>query len=102
MLYSLGTTGILFSIVLMGFVGFMLYMNVLTPLILIILVAPLSILFAAESIVDFCEGRGSVIDMAISIFIRPFIIYAYSLVGVYALVMDALSRERTWHTNKRI
>lgn len=102
LLYSLGTTGILFSIVLMGFAGFMLYMDLLTPLILLIIVAPLSVLFAAESIVDFCEGRGSVIDMAISIFIRPFIIYVYSLVGVYALVMDALSREREWHPSQRI
>jgi cellulose synthase/poly-beta-1,6-N-acetylglucosamine synthase-like glycosyltransferase len=102
LLYSLGTTGILFSIVLMGFVGFMLYMNVLTPLILLIVAVPLSVLFAAESIVDFSEGRGSVIDMAISIFIRPFIIYVYSLVGVYALVMDALSREREWYPSTRI
>jgi hypothetical protein len=86
----------------MGFVGFMLYMNVLTPLILLILVAPLCVLFAAESIVDFCEGRGSVIDMAISIFIRPFIIYVYSLVGVYALVMDALSSDRVWYQSQRI
>jgi len=102
LLYSLGTTGILFSIVLMGFAGFMLYKNVLPPLILLIIVVPLAVLFAAESIADFCEGRGSVIDMVISIFIRPFIIYVYSLVGVYALVMDALSRERVWHTSQRI
>lgn len=102
LLYSLGTTGILFSIVLMGFVGFMLYMDVLTPLILLICVAPLSVLFAAESIVDFCEGRGSVIDMALSIFIRPFLIYIYSLVGVYALVMDAVDDERVWYQSRRI
>ncbi len=102
LLYSLGTTGILFSIVLMGFVGFMLYMDVLTPLILFICVAPLSVLFAAESIVDFCEGRGSVIDMALSIFIRPFIVYVYSLVGVYAIVMDTLSKDRVWYQNQRI
>jgi cellulose synthase/poly-beta-1,6-N-acetylglucosamine synthase-like glycosyltransferase len=102
LLYSLGTTGILFSIVLMGFVGFMLYMEVLTPLILLICLAPLSVLFAAESIVDFCEGRGSVVDMAISIFIRPFLIYAYTLVGVYALVMDALNNDRVWYQSQRI
>ncbi|BAI60714.1 putative glycosyltransferase [Methanocella paludicola SANAE] len=102
LMYSLGTTGILFSIVLLGFVAFMLFMGVLTPVILLIIVVPLSVLFAAESIVDFCEGHGSVIDMVISIFIRPFIIYVYSLVGVYALVMDALSRERVWYTSQRI
>jgi cellulose synthase/poly-beta-1,6-N-acetylglucosamine synthase-like glycosyltransferase len=102
LLYSLGTTGILFSIVLMGFVGFMLYMNMMTPLILLLSAAPLAVLFAAESIADFCEGRGSVLDMAISIFIRPFIIYVYSLVGVYAVVMEALSKERVWHPNRRI
>ncbi len=102
LLYSLGTTGILFSVVFMGFVGFMLYMDVLTPLVLFICVAPLSVLFAAESIVDFCEGRGSVLDMALSIFVRPFIICAYSLVGVYALVMDALREDRAWHPNQRI
>jgi cellulose synthase/poly-beta-1,6-N-acetylglucosamine synthase-like glycosyltransferase len=102
LLYSLGTTGILFSIVLMGFVGFMFYKGVLTPLILLILVAPLSVLFAAESIVDFCEGRGSVLDMALSIFIRPFLIYVYSLVGVYAVVMDALNKDRVWYQSQRI
>ena len=102
LLYSLGTTGILFSIVLMGFVGFMLYMNMMTPLILLLSAAPLAVLFAAESIADFCEGRGSVRDMAISIFIRPFIIYVYSLVGVYAIVMEALNRERVWHPNQRM
>ena len=102
LLYSLGTTGILFSIVLMGFVGFMFYMGVLTPFILLILVAPLSVLFAAESIVDFCEGRGSVLDMAFSIFIRPFLIYVYSLVGVYAVVMDALNKDRVWYQSQRI
>jgi len=102
LLYSLGTTGILFSIVLMGFVGFMLYMNMMTPLILLLSAAPLAVLFAAESIADFCEGRGSVRDMAISIFIRPFIIYVYSLVGVYAVVMEALNKERVWHPNRRI
>jgi cellulose synthase/poly-beta-1,6-N-acetylglucosamine synthase-like glycosyltransferase len=102
LLYSLGTTGILFSIVLMGFVGFMLYMDVLTPLILLICLAPLSVLFAAESIVDFCEGRGSAMDMALSIFIRPFLIYAYSLVGVYALVMDAVDKDRVWYQSRRI
>ncbi len=102
LLYSLGTTGILFSIVLMGFVGFMLYMGVVTPLVPLIFLAPLSVLFAAESIVDYCEGRGSVLDMALSLFIRPFLIFAYSLVGVYALVMDALDRERVWHPSQRI
>jgi cellulose synthase/poly-beta-1,6-N-acetylglucosamine synthase-like glycosyltransferase len=102
LLYSLGTTGILFSIVLMGFVGFMLYMDVLTPLILFICLAPLSVLFTAESIVDFCEGRGSALDMALSIFIRPFLIYAYSLVGVYAVVMDAVDNERVWYQSRRI
>ena len=102
LLYSLGSTGILFSIVLMGFVGFMFYMGVLTPLILFILVAPLAVLFAAESIVDFCEGRGSVLDMALSIFIRPFLIYVYSLVGVYAVVMDALNKDRVWYQSQRI
>ncbi len=102
LLYSLGTTGILFSVVLMGFIGFMLYMHVLTPLIFLICLAPLSVLFAAGSIVDYCEGRGSVIDTALSIFIRPFLIYAYSLVGVYALVMDAMDMERVWHQSRRI
>lgn len=102
LLYSLGTTGILFSIVLLGFVAFMLYAQVLTPVVLLVIVAPLSVLFAAESIVDFCEGRGSVADMALSVLVRPFIIYAYSLVGVYAVVMDALSREREWLPSRRI
>ncbi len=102
LLYSLGTTGILFSIVLMGFVGFMLYMGVLTPLILFICLMPLAVLFAAASIVDFCEGRGSIADTLLSIFIRPLLIYAYSLVGVYALVMDAMDRERVWHPSQRI
>ncbi|HTX43104.1 MAG TPA: glycosyltransferase family 2 protein, partial [Methanocella sp.] len=84
------------------FVGFMLYMDVLTPLILLICLAPFSVLFAAESIVDFCEGRGSAIDMVLSIFIRPFLIYAYSLVGVYAIVMDAVDKERVWYPSQRI
>jgi hypothetical protein len=52
--------------------------------------------------VDFCEGRGSALDMALSIFIRPFLIYAYSLVGVYALVMDAVDNERVWYQSRRI
>jgi cellulose synthase/poly-beta-1,6-N-acetylglucosamine synthase-like glycosyltransferase len=102
LLYSLGTTGLLFSIVLMGFFAFMLYMDVLTPVIILIVVAPLAVLFAAASIVDFVEGRGSVVDMAISIFIRPFFIYLYSIIGVYAVVMDALSNDRVWHQNQRI
>lgn len=102
LLYSLGTTGILFSIVLMGFVGFLLYMGFLTPLILLICVTPLSVLFAAESIADYSEGRGSVWDMALSVFIRPFLIYVYSIVGVYAIVMGALNKEGVWHQNQRI
>lgn len=102
LLYSLGTTGILFSIVLLGFVGFLLYMGFLTPLILLICVVPFSVLFAAESIADYCEGRGSIWDMALSVLIRPFLIYVYSVVGVYAIVMDALNREGVWHQNQRI
>ncbi len=102
LLYSLGTTGILFSIVLTGFFGFMLYMDVLTPLVLLICLAPLAVLFAAASIVDFCEGRGSIFDMLLSLAIRPFLIFAYSLVGVYALVMDAMDRERVWYPSQRI
>lgn len=101
-MYSLGTTGLLFSIMLMGFAGFMLYMGVLPPLILLICCAPLAVLFVAESIVDFTEGRGSIPDMALSIFVRPWVIYAYSLVGVYAVVLEALNRERVWHQNKRM
>lgn len=102
LLYSLGTTGVLFSIVLMGFVGFMLYMDVLTPLVMLLCLAPLAVLFAAASIVDFIEGRGSITDTVLSLVIRPFLIFAYSLVGVYALVMDAMDRERVWYPNQRI
>lgn len=87
---------------LLGFVGFLLYMGFLTPLILLICVVPFSVLFAAESIADYSEGRGSVWDMALSVLIRPFLIYVYSIVGVYAIVMDALNREGVWHPNQRI
>lgn len=102
LMYSLGTAGLLFSVILMGFVGFMLYMNVLPPVILLLCCAPLAVLFAAESIVEFCEGRGSVPDMVLSIFIRPWVIYAYSIVGVYAVVMDAINAKGRWYESKRI
>lgn len=102
LLYSLGTGGLLFSVVLIGFIGFMMYMHVLTPLILFICCAPLAVLFAAESIQEFKEGRGSVLDTFLSIFVRPWLIYGYSLVGVYAVVLDVLDAERVWHENRRI
>lgn len=102
LLYSLSTAGLLFSIILMGFIGFMMYMHVITPVILLICCAPLAIIFASESIVSYSEGRGSLLDLAISIFVRPWVIYAYFLVGVYAVVLDVLSTERTWYENQRI
>ena len=40
--------------------------------------------------------------MALSILIRPFLIYVYSLVGVYAVVMDALNKDRVWYQSQRI
>ena len=101
LLYSLGTTGILFSIVLMGFVGFMLYMNMMTPLILLLSAAPLAVLRRRVHCRFLRRTGQRGMDMAISIFIRPFII-VYSLVGVYAVVMEALSKERVWHPNRRI
>jgi cellulose synthase/poly-beta-1,6-N-acetylglucosamine synthase-like glycosyltransferase len=100
--YSLSTMGILFSIVLLGFVGFLLYTGFLTPLILLLCVTPFSVLFTAESIADYAEGRGNVLDVALSVLIRPFLVYVYSLVGVYAVVMDALNREGVWYQNHRI
>lgn len=102
LLYSLGTAGLLFSVILMGFVGFMLYMGVLPPVILLLCCAPLAVLFAAESIVEFCEGRGSLPDMALSILIRPWVIYVYSIVGVYVVVMDAISAKGQWYESQRI
>ncbi|WP_148266538.1 glycosyltransferase [Methanocella arvoryzae] len=102
LLYSLSTGGLLFSVILMGFLGFMLYVNVVPPIILIALVLPLAILFAAESILQLEEGRGSISDILLSIFVRPWIIFAYSLVGVYSVVLEVLDAERDWEENKRI
>jgi cellulose synthase/poly-beta-1,6-N-acetylglucosamine synthase-like glycosyltransferase len=102
LLYSISTGGLLFSIILMGFMGFMMYMNVITPVILYLCCAPLSILFASESIHEFREGRGSLLDLLLSIFVRPWVIYIYSLVGVYALVTDIISGDRIWHQSQRI
>lgn len=101
-MYSLSTGGLLFSMILIGFMGFMLYAGVLPPVILLICCAPFAVLFAAESLVDFCEGRGSVPDMVLSVFVRPWVIYVYSIVGVYAVVMDALNVEGQWYESKRL
>lgn len=101
-MYSLSTAGLLFSMILIGFMGFMLYAGVVPPAIFLICCAPFAVLFAAESLVDFCEGRGSVPDMVLSIFVRPWVIYVYSIVGVYAVVMDALNVEGKWYESKRI
>ncbi|MCD1294851.1 glycosyl transferase [Methanocella sp. CWC-04] len=102
LLYSLGTGGLLFSVILIGFMGFMMYMNVITPLILFICCAPLAVLFASESMNEYKEGRGSILDTILSILVRPWVIYAYSLVGVYAVVLDILSSDHVWHENRRI
>ncbi len=101
-MYALSTAGLLFSVILMGFMGFMLYAGVVPPVILILCCAPFAILFAAESLVDFTEGRGSVVDMALSIVVRPWVIYAYTIVGVYAVVMDALDVQGQWYESARI
>jgi cellulose synthase/poly-beta-1,6-N-acetylglucosamine synthase-like glycosyltransferase len=101
-LYSLGTGGLLFSVILLGFLGFMLYVNVVPPIILFAFCAPLAVLFAAESYLQIEEGRGSLQDMAMSLFVRPWIIFMYSLVGVYAVVLDVLDARRTWEENQRV
>ena len=101
-LYSLSTGGLLFSVILVGFLGFLLYVNVVPPVILAAFAAPLAILFAAESILQIEEGRGNIADILLSLFIRPWIIFAYSLIGVYAVVLDVLDDKRDWVENKRI
>lgn len=101
-MYALSTAGLLFGVILIGFTGFMLYAGIVPPVILVLCCAPFAILFAAESLVDFTEGRGSVIDMALSIFIRPWVIYVYTIVGVYAVVMDALNAQGKWYESARI
>lgn len=101
-LYSLSTGGLLFSIILVGFLGFLLYVNVVPPVILAAFAAPLAILFAAESILQIEEGRGSITDILLSIFVRPLIIFAYSLIGVYAVVLDVLDARRDWVENQRM
>lgn len=101
-LYSLSTGGLLFSVVLMGFLGFMLYVNVVSPIVLATFAAPLAILFAAESLLQLGEGRGNISDVLLSIFVRPWIIFAYSLIGVYSVVLEVLEAERDWAENQRI
>lgn len=101
-MYALSTAGLLFGVILMGFMGFMLYAGIVPPVILILCCTPFAILFAAESLVDYTEGRGSVIDMALSIFVRPWVIYMYTIVGVYAVVMDALNVQGKWFESTRI
>ena len=101
-LYSLSTGGLLFSVVLMGFLGFMLYVNVVSPIILAAFAAPLAILFAAESLLQLGEGRGNIADVLLSLFVRPWIIFAYSLIGVYSVVLEVLEAERDWAENQRI
>lgn len=102
LLYALSTGGILFSVVLVGFMGFMLYVNIVPPIVLFTFVAPLAILFAAESILQLGEGRGSVSDVLLAFLVRPWIIFIYFSLGVYSLVLDILDAERTWSENQRI
>ncbi|HMK45614.1 MAG TPA: glycosyltransferase family 2 protein [Methanocella sp.] len=101
-LYSLSTGGLLLSVILIGFLGFMLYVNIVPTAILAAVAAPLAIIFAAESILQIEEGRGSLIDVILSLFVRPWIIFAYSLVGVYSVMLDLLDAERAWSENQRI
>lgn len=101
-LYSLSTGGLMFSIILIGFIGFLLYVNIVPPVILATFAAPLAILFAAESFLQLSEGRGSISDILLSLIVRPWIIFAYSLVGVYSVVLDVLDTERDWAENQRM
>jgi hypothetical protein len=48
------------------------------------------------------RGRGSVADLLMSIFVRPWFIFPYTLVGVYAVVLDLINAPRTWEVNQRI
>lgn len=100
--YSLGTIGLLLTVILMGFVGYLLLMGVVPPYAIIAFIAPFAVLFAAESLLQIALGRGSVADLLMSIFVRPWFIFPYTLVGVYAVVLDLINAPRTWEVNQRI
>ena len=102
LIYSFGSGGLLFSVILMGFLGFLLYVDIVPPIMYFAFCAPLAVLFAAESLQQIGEGRGSLKDMAMSIFVRPWFIFLYSLVGVYVFVLDLLDAQRTWEEVQRI
>ncbi|HEY3272511.1 MAG TPA: glycosyltransferase family 2 protein [Methanocella sp.] len=100
--YSLGTIGLLLTVILMGFVGYLLLKGAVPPEAVIAFGTPFAILFAAESLLQMSRGRGSVADLLMSIFIRPWFIFPYTLVGVYAVVLDLINAPRTWEVNQRI
>jgi cellulose synthase/poly-beta-1,6-N-acetylglucosamine synthase-like glycosyltransferase len=100
--YSLGTIGLLLTVILMGFVGYLLLRGAVPPEAVIAFVTPFAILFAAESLLQMSRGRGSVADLLMSIFVRPWFIFPYTLVGVYAVVLDLINAPRTWEVNQRI
>ncbi len=100
--YSLGTIGLLLTVMLMGFVGYLLLMGAVPPEAVIAFGMPFAILFAAESLLQIALGRGSLADLLMSIFVRPWFIFPYTLVGVYAVVLDLINAPRTWEVNQRI
>ncbi|OPY29528.1 MAG: N-glycosyltransferase [Methanocella sp. PtaU1.Bin125] len=100
--YSLGTIGLFLTVILMGFVGYLLLMGVVPPYAIVAFGAPFAILFAAESLLQMTLGRGSIADLLMSIFVRPWFIFPYTLVGVYAVVLDLINAPRTWEVNQRI
>ena len=100
--YSLGTIGLLLTVILMGFVGYLWFVGAVPPTAIIAFGAPFSVLFAAESLLQIALGRGSLADLLMSIFVRPWFIFPYTLVGVYAVVLDLLNAPRTWEVNQRI
>jgi cellulose synthase/poly-beta-1,6-N-acetylglucosamine synthase-like glycosyltransferase len=100
--YSLGTIGLMLTVILMGFVGTLLFKGVVPPEAFIAFGAPFAILFAAESLLQIAQGRGSIADLLMSIFVRPWFIFPYTLVGVYAVVLDLINAPRTWEVNQRI
>ena len=100
--YSLGTIGLLLTVILMGFVGTLWIMGAVPAEAVIAFGAPFAILFAAESLLQIALGRGSILDLLMSIFVRPWFIFPYTLVGVYAVVLDLINAPRTWEVNQRI